>query len=508
MPTLGLPPVPTDLKSIAPYLQRADELVSKEPIIAYWCTYHAAQLGISLKAKDPQSRNFLFELLGTLENMKKDIGPNDAIDIEAASAAYVENFGLRIFAVADNEDRRGAATRSTAKKFLAASNFLEVLRVFPKTEIADSIEDKIKYAKWKAVDITKAFREGRQPTPGPPGQPQVESSPEPPSLPEPPSVHPPTSSLASPPPSPGKPLGLGPSIHRVSPPPRMSPDDIAKANLPHTPPKSSSHLGGFGTPNQGEATPDTWSTAATPGNDISPGRDADDTANIIPSIPTIPNPIQDDRQRRGSASSNRSHHRNTSSLGGTDDEALRSLRSFPGVHDADPHKAVRFTPGAAFDSPVTPQHHLPDLPNHPTHQVHDSAIDLSLAPTNIGGPVIPPPPPPFQVHADPASPTVYRRPVNLDATAASPPSILQSFAAPTVVPQLSPPQQPYPPPPSAAAAPTPIIPAPVELTPSVIAKAQKHCRFAISALDYEDADQARKDLLTALATLGVRFPGS
>lgn len=89
--------------------------------------------------------------------MKKEIGPHDAIDVEAASAAYVENFGLKIFAAADNEDRRGAATRcdavrsaqehlsdhmllrSTAKKFLAASNFLEVLRVFPKIEIPDSV---------------------------------------------------------------------------------------------------------------------------------------------------------------------------------------------------------------------------------------------------------------------------------------------------------------------------------------------------------------------------------
>lgn len=49
-----------------------------------------------------------------------------------------------------------------------------------------------------------------------------------------------------------------------------------------------------------------------------------------------------------------------------------------------------------------------------------------------------------------------------------------------------------------AAAPPP----PVELTPSLISKAQKHCRYAISALEYEDAEQARKELRTALALLG------
>ena len=35
---------------------------------------------------------------------------------------------------------------------------------------------------------------------------------------------------------------------------------------------------------------------------------------------------------------------------------------------------------------------------------------------------------------------------------------------------------------------------PAELTPQVIARAQKHCRFAISALDYEDPEQAVKEL--------------
>ena len=43
---------------------------------------------------------------------------------------------------------------------------------------------------------------------------------------------------------------------------------------------------------------------------------------------------------------------------------------------------------------------------------------------------------------------------------------------------------------------------PAELTPQVIARAQKHCRFAISALDYEDAEQAIKELRQALRMLG------
>lgn len=54
---------------------------------------------------------FLFDVLSLLERMKTEIGPNDAIDDEAAASAYVENFALRVFAMADSEDRKGNATR-------------------------------------------------------------------------------------------------------------------------------------------------------------------------------------------------------------------------------------------------------------------------------------------------------------------------------------------------------------------------------------------------------------
>ena len=43
--------------------------------------------------------------------MKTDIGPSDAVDIESVSSAYVEEFALKVFANADNEDRNGHATR-------------------------------------------------------------------------------------------------------------------------------------------------------------------------------------------------------------------------------------------------------------------------------------------------------------------------------------------------------------------------------------------------------------
>ena len=63
--------------------------------------------------------------------------------------------------------------------------------------------------------------------------------------------------------------------------------------------------------------------------------------------------------------------------------------------------------------------------------------------------------------------------------------------APQVIRNVAPP-----PPPPVAPAPAP------QPTPKQIAQAQKHCRYAISALDYEDFERARQDLLDALKIIG------
>ncbi|KAF8482029.1 Vta1 like-domain-containing protein, partial [Russula ochroleuca] len=163
MSYLGLPPIPSDLKSITPYLQRAHETRSQDPIISYWCAYYAAQAGISLKAVSAPNRAFLAALLTTLENIRATVGSSETITVESASSAYVENFALKVFASADDEDRRGVATRKTAKKFLAAATFFDILSVFEDHGAWEAHVEKTRYAKWRAAEISKALREGRQP---------------------------------------------------------------------------------------------------------------------------------------------------------------------------------------------------------------------------------------------------------------------------------------------------------------------------------------------------------
>ncbi|CAO3626921.1 unnamed protein product [Cunninghamella echinulata] len=143
--------IPEELKYLAPYVQRGQELAAREPIVSYFAQYYAVKLAIS---KGPK---------------KKTLGvDNEVITNDLVGYAHVENFALKVFLSADNEDRSGNASKKTAKTFLASSVFLELLKVFG--EVDAEVEGKIKYAKWKAADIMKAIREGRTPIPGAPGE--------------------------------------------------------------------------------------------------------------------------------------------------------------------------------------------------------------------------------------------------------------------------------------------------------------------------------------------------
>ncbi|PON39372.1 Vacuolar protein sorting-associate protein Vta1/Callose synthase, N-terminal domain containing protein [Parasponia andersonii] len=149
-------------KLLLPYLQRADELQKHEPLVAYYCRLYAMERGLRI----PQSERtkttnaLLVSLMNQLEKDKKSLklGPEDSL--------YLEGFALNVFGKADKQDRAGRADLSTAKTFYAASIFFEILNQFG--VLQPDLEQKQKYAVWKAADIRKALKEGRKPTAGPP----------------------------------------------------------------------------------------------------------------------------------------------------------------------------------------------------------------------------------------------------------------------------------------------------------------------------------------------------
>lgn len=162
--------IPPELKKITPYIRRAEELDrdkanAESRLVAYYCRQFAVHAGIALATSD-SGKNCLGEILGALEGEK---GAMDSFTIDEAKF-LCEAFADKIFDKADSEDRDGSATRNTAKTFYAAASFLEILEQFYKdddeSEEFQEIKKRAVYAKWKATDILKAIKEGRDPTPG------------------------------------------------------------------------------------------------------------------------------------------------------------------------------------------------------------------------------------------------------------------------------------------------------------------------------------------------------
>ncbi|KNZ80695.1 Vacuolar protein sorting-associated protein VTA1 like protein [Termitomyces sp. J132] len=397
--------------------------------MAYWCAYYAAQLGISLKAKDSASRDVLFALLSFLERLKKEIGPSDALDIETVSTAYVENFAYKVFDMADNEDRSGSATRGTAKKFLAAAYFLQVLKTFPKVDISETVEEKIKYAKWKATDIFKAFREGRKPTPGPARSNLSEEA---------------TPSTSSPPHKKDIPIGSwstaatpgtvqGPPEHWEEP---VSPTRGAYTQKSRTP----------------KRTP--WVSEELEGKDESEylGLSVDTAKGLTDADDNLNETLTEFRESISAELSE--------SWGSV------SAPSSPAYEEQTyAHVAEQQPNGAMDEHAINRRSHLTCSPTQPT--------DLNTLPPGF----VP------NLHAVPTNAvnSSHAEHVSAPSIEAHPESH-HNLYSPLSLSQHLPPIA-------------------VELTPSIVAKVQKHCRFAISSLDYEDAEQARKELRAALAIL-------
>ncbi|KAK6946995.1 Vta1/callose synthase, N-terminal [Dillenia turbinata] len=183
-------------KLLLPYLQRADELQKHEPLVAYHCRLYAMDRGLKIPQSDrtKTTNALLLSLMNQLEKDKKslNLGPDDNL--------HLEGFALNVFVKADKQDRAGlsdlafilplevrvldgVSVWSTAKTFYAASIFFEILNQFgelqPDYAMSSyhgfyhlhraKLEQKQKYAAWKAADISKALKEGRKPVPGPPG---------------------------------------------------------------------------------------------------------------------------------------------------------------------------------------------------------------------------------------------------------------------------------------------------------------------------------------------------
>ncbi|KAJ2818323.1 hypothetical protein IWW50_005857, partial [Coemansia erecta] len=163
---LDLKDIPEDLKHIQPYLQRGQEVAKADPVVSYFCKYYAARLLIAKQGASPNAQSYLMKLVDELEEEKSMLQNNEAMKDDSTASQHCTIFALKIFAKADTEDRQGRANKMTARNFIVSSQFLQITAA--PGELAEDVGEKIKYAKWRAAEILKAIREGREPE-APPG---------------------------------------------------------------------------------------------------------------------------------------------------------------------------------------------------------------------------------------------------------------------------------------------------------------------------------------------------
>lgn len=301
-------------------------------------------------------------------------------------------------------------------------------------QVVQQNRDKIKYAKWKASDIAKAFREGRTPTPGPVGGLQegdedaVETS-------------------------------------RVT-------DAEAK--------ELSQELAALGTgdeqrsrpPLEG-ATPAESSTSATAAAGSAPHTAesvADDEPASYPfpqqptTLPSAPRTTSDDDE--------------------ADAPDFVDERS-PSRATTPPMPTFLDTPAGSATAPATPGGPVTPVPE--THQTSDLPVPQAHVPFD---------PPAFPSAVFPSAPALP--PQQPHAPHPPPHPHPHAPSAPAASAHAPPPPPPALPPAAHAPAARPRD----ESDPMTVAQVQKHCRWAVSALNYDDFETARKELRLALAMLG------
>ncbi|GMM33605.1 Vta1 protein [Saccharomycopsis crataegensis] len=162
------PPVSIQ-KEIKPFLSRANEVAIANPAIAYFCKLYCAQLILDKKLHQNSGEitAFVTGLLDDIEEMKSS-GSQDLQELisdESKGLEYVKNFAFSIFENLNNQMETHNVTRSTATGFIAVLNFLQLLKLWDPQdeELTKEVAHRIKYAKFHAARILKAFKNGEDP---------------------------------------------------------------------------------------------------------------------------------------------------------------------------------------------------------------------------------------------------------------------------------------------------------------------------------------------------------
>ncbi|CAH1117406.1 unnamed protein product, partial [Phaedon cochleariae] len=162
------PPVPAEVKPLAHLLKLAEEHDERNVVVAYWARMSACLLALKLVPgkKTPETAELIRALLDWLEKTKKINADNDGLSSETTAQALIEDYALKLFQYADQQDQAEIFNKNTVKTFYTAGMLMDVLDQFG--ALPDDIREKRKYAKWKAAYIHNCLKAGEVPLSGPP----------------------------------------------------------------------------------------------------------------------------------------------------------------------------------------------------------------------------------------------------------------------------------------------------------------------------------------------------
>nr|XP_042904487.1 vacuolar protein sorting-associated protein VTA1 homolog isoform X2 [Parasteatoda tepidariorum] len=127
--------------------------------------FYAVQCGLKLNDKSPENTAFFLGLMDWLEKAKKVKRDDESISNEVVAQAHIENYALKLFLFADNEDRSGRFNKNVVKAFYTSGFIYDIVSTFG--EPSDEVLHHKKYAKWKAAYIHNCLKNGVTPVAGP-----------------------------------------------------------------------------------------------------------------------------------------------------------------------------------------------------------------------------------------------------------------------------------------------------------------------------------------------------
>ncbi|RMX90484.1 hypothetical protein D0867_15323 [Hortaea werneckii] len=447
--------LPAALKpEVGRFATRAAQLEKYRPIVTYWSEYYILQhiLNRSLHTTDAECQSYAIGLMDKLEAAKSANAANDAITDDVAAKAYVENFALDTFTRGDEAQRSNAVTRQTADTFQAASTFLDLLSIWGPLE--QEVAAKSKFAKFHALRIAKAIKADEDPNATNP----VVEEPKQPEQPDEDGLEEELTDLEKQGAGAGAGAGGAQGGSAYQPPTVEDAPQISVASRWEST-----------APNDRAAAVSPLDSAAAGEDPVEDGgRQASIGGGYFPSVPSEP----------------------AGTPGRLDPDVDTAMtdpdRNFGGQDIA--HEQPPASMQAAAAARGTP-HDPADFYSNPTAQPPPKSI-----PTPPGAPSRPSRPPPEQMDALPPSqpPTGTYTPGSQPSPATFAPP---SAPAPTISsggPPPPPPSQP-PPPPTGG----------YRTDDDSVFQAQKHAKWAISALNFEDVETAVKELRGALGSLGA-----